>query len=422
VRPMRIGIVLAALSFASGGVVGETRRSPTTKGGPGTLTPDETVCSVFLGKRNYHARANPKAIPYLYTLLSDSSLHPGVSGSVFRVLGYVGTREDARKVIAMAREVKGVLDGRKKQKMIGIMECLGLMTRRGMPKVRAALLEMTRWEYWADGPKWRAEDYLREHPEGRYDGMIGAIRALAVYGDQDVTDQARRLLDRAPDDATRKLLSMSLHLEALQGLARKCKLAETKEIGERDRATLAEIGTYLRSQGRILPSQKGLKRDVPLSPDEMMFVRAMVKQAVAAYESLKASILSGKPGETSSRLLDDGEPLEAGRLERLRAEYEKDLGREAEIFKVLDERQSKPVDFAVRRETLYRAAEMPTDERAVATKTETIGVTFRLSHSAEVGNVLLRRQKGSLTVAKDGTLIVVMKKINGKWYWNPFGW
>ena len=45
-----------------------------------------------------------------------------------------------------------------------------------------------------------------------------------------------------------------------------------------------------------------------------------------------------------------------------------------------------------------------------------------MSDSQEIGNVLFRRQRGSITVAKDGTLIVLMKKIDGQWYWNPFGW
>ena len=104
------------------------------------------------------------------------------------------------------------------------------------------------------------------------------------------------------------------------------------------------------------------------------------------------------------------------------------MGREVGILKLPDERRPKPVSFAVRRETTYRVAAMPPGKGTPITKVEQISVTFQLSDSAEVGRVLLRHRKAphaerrSMTVAKDASLIVVMKKINGKWYWNPFGW
>jgi hypothetical protein len=55
-------------------------------------------------------------------------------------------------------------------------------------------------------------------------------------------------------------------------------------------------------------------------------------------------------------------------------------------------------------------------------RTEVVGVSFKLRGTEEVGKLLFPRQMGSLTVAKDGALIVVMKKVDGKWRWNPFGW
>jgi hypothetical protein len=32
------------------------------------------------------------------------------------------------------------------------------------------------------------------------------------------------------------------------------------------------------------------------------------------------------------------------------------------------------------------------------------------------------RPSKSPTQAEDGSLIVYMKRIDGKWYWQPFGW
>ena len=68
---------------------------------------------------------------------------------------------------------------------------------------------------------------------------------------------------------------------------------------------------------------------------------------------------------------------------------------------------------------------LPLYEAEVAgegTKQVDVTIIYRLVGSQDVVGALLRGKKGSLTVAENGTLIVVMKKIGGKWYWNPFGW
>lgn len=74
----RSALIMIVLLCASGAMAGATQQGGAGQTTSDMLSPDQTVASVFLGKRNLHARANPETIPYLYTLLCDSSVHPRV--------------------------------------------------------------------------------------------------------------------------------------------------------------------------------------------------------------------------------------------------------------------------------------------------------------------------------------------------------
>ncbi|NQT51627.1 hypothetical protein HQ576_06245, partial [bacterium] len=89
----------------------------------------------------------------------------------------------------------------------------------------------------------------------------------------------------------------------------------------------------------------------------------------------------------------------------------------------LAERKTTAVGFQVERRVTYGLPTVPEAEgKLAASRAEEVTVTWRLSGSAEVGRVLFPRPHDHLTIAQDGTLIVYMKKIDGRWYWNPFGW
>ena len=47
---------------------------------------------------------------------------------------------------------------------------------------------------------------------------------------------------------------------------------------------------------------------------------------------------------------------------------------------------------------------------------DTADLGEKLGHGARIGG------RSPATVDKDGNLLVALKKIDGKWYWNPFGW
>ena len=159
-----------------------------------------------------------------------------------------------------------------------------------------------------------------------------------------------------------------------------------------------------------------------LNDAEAVFKR-IAKEARHEYEKLKSGVVQGDFEALVPNLLDNGRVVDQAEAKRLWAEFSRGLQHEQQVFESLADVKTVPSDYKVDRAVSYQFPSLDKEGHAVgATKTEGITVSFRLDGSSEVGTVLFRRLRGSATVAEDGTLIVVMKKIEGKWYWNPFGW
>ena len=54
---------------------------------------------------------------------------------------------------------------------------------------------------------------------------------------------------------------------------------------------------------------------------------------------------------------------------------------------------------------------------------ETADVTFMIRYTGDISKKYIPRVPDDTTIDDEtGNLKVYMKRINGKWYWNPFGW
>jgi hypothetical protein len=132
---------------------------------------------------------------------------------------------------------------------------------------------------------------------------------------------------------------------------------------------------------------------------------ALAKEAAAAYREIAAKVVAGDFAGAMERVLDNGELLKATAN---RAEVTKDLEKEQTFLTSEAVKGAKPGESKVQR-------------REVNGK-EVITVTWRLAGTAEYATSVLPRGGRTPTLAEDGTLVVYMKKIEGKWMWNPFGW
>jgi len=177
-------------------------------------------------------------------------------------------------------------------------------------------------------------------------------------------------------------------------------------------------------------SRDGTRRTAPAQTAgpgdaELSLVAGTLRDARDEFERTRSQVLKGDFAGLASRLLDNGRVVDPQKAEREKDEFRKALEHERQVFKALDEATTEPGDFRVAQETLYRFPSLDGEGRPEGvSKEETVTVTFRLAGSGEVGRVHFPRRpgRGVTTVAEDGTLIVVMKKLDGRWYWNPFGW
>jgi hypothetical protein len=132
---------------------------------------------------------------------------------------------------------------------------------------------------------------------------------------------------------------------------------------------------------------------------------ALAKEATAAYREIAAKVAAGDIAGAMERVLDNGELL-------------KPTANRAEATKDLEKEQTFLTSEAVKG---AKAGESKVQRREVNGK-EVITVTWRLEGTAEYAKSVLPRGGRTPTLAEDGTLVVYMKKIEGKWMWNPFGW
>lgn len=62
------------------------------------------------------------------------------------------------------------------------------------------------------------------------------------------------------------------------------------------------------------------------------------------------------------------------------------------------------------------------DYRVGFSKKDEPAVFFKLKNTKDISRLDIKSYSLNLTIDEEGTLVVVMKKIGDKWYWNPFGW
>jgi hypothetical protein len=160
-----------------------------------------------------------------------------------------------------------------------------------------------------------------------------------------------------------------------------------------------------------------------LTAEEVKFIREITAEAHTEFLKFKADLFAKPLDELAGRVMDNGK-IDVDRVRRKWDELRNDLLQEKMFFNSMRDFKLTPADFTVERQAVYQCPTPADAEKnsAALAKTESVLVKFKLPESAGLGDVLLPRRANNLTVAADGTFIVVMRKENGRWYWNPFGW
>jgi len=388
----------------------------------GSLSVEETIGAVFdtsggggFGLRlNILSRANPAAKSAIWGILrnKDTAFH---HPRAWCILGYIGDSTDALKMERAARNnFSGSLSAREADSLRAIFGALGRMSARGVEHGSAVVARMSDPRYWKDASfRWKP-DSVSTKPPLEYDTVAFLLRECARSGNDDTASRVAAFLSRIDDAELRQRMAGRLQPRVLEALASSVKAAEKVPILAEDRRMLAKLS----DRNRAFYSERPT-----LTEAEQAFIKQAAKEARDAIEELKSGLVKGDHEEVLPSLLDNGRVIDPKKVERLADEFARDLQRQQQVFESLADIKTEPRDYKVSRDASYEFPSMDEEGKPVGvSKKETISVTFRLEGSNEIGNVLFRRQRGSLTIARDGTLIVVMKKIDGKWHWNPFGW
>jgi hypothetical protein len=241
-----------------------------------------------------------------------------------------------------------------------------------------------------------------------------AVKSYAMTGNED----GERLLTLALKDARFKDHMSKAKIEDLtRELVDSAKAWRDRE----GKAVSAEERAALRSRFSEI---KHLVLGKAANPDDVACVKRAVAEAREAFTALGKLVIDERWKDLAGHLMDDGKVMTEERLRSRRKEIETDLARGKPIIEAVGKLgQWTATNCQVTEAKTYRCQSIDArGEPADLSTSSDVTVVFHISGSAEVGRTLLPDNRGSRTVADDGTLIVLMRKTDGKWYWNPFGW
>lgn len=163
-----------------------------------------------------------------------------------------------------------------------------------------------------------------------------------------------------------------------------------------------------------------------------------VNEAMTAYAQITSMLIDGNYDPLEIPVLDNGKLIPLEKRQRTKDEMVKALDFEKRILRdVLKSKLNDYGDFRVKLEfeatldNFAPAANGVRDKEGIGadgTKPvvvkgyETAAGTFIIRDAAKIYNKHASKKSGSDSIDRAGNLHVYMKRINGKWYWNPFGW
>ena len=166
-------------------------------------------------------------------------------------------------------------------------------------------------------------------------------------------------------------------------------------------------------------------------PNQVGLLKSAVTEAIKAYREIFTLFISGTSQDLYSRLLVKGELLTSEKIEKLGDELQQGLETERAIIKDLDamgsaeftnfkvqiiiESSFEDINTAIRVNNIESPISGHNNSMMGA---ESAVVTFVISGTDDI----YKKHISVINGYPSRDLIVYMKRINGKWYWNPFGW
>lgn len=366
-------------------------------------------------------RADPAARAQMYRMLTDPQ-PPYPPPCIAQFFGYVGKQEDVSKLCELIRSHRGVLDLTEKGVVISTLGALAIMSSRKIPGAADTMQRMMQPGYWSD-VKFRL---VPKHKAGtlRFENEM-AYRALLQYAwslDPAIEAKARALVARTDDPEQKRLMEAR----------RSGVIAVYRNLCHR----VERVGSWLGDASETTRLSQPAARTTTQPTVRADGVARLVDEAVEAYETARAAMMSDRYETLAKMLAHEGEPLLPPEeqtdqaLDRLVKQL-RGPAMGASKTKALLEALAKcktaygPAQVEWRSKITVREKARNAGRYEAFDRNERVVVQLPLLGSEAVAERHVPTVRGDCRRTIDPAtrqFIAYMIRENGQWFWNAFLW
>jgi len=383
--------------------------------------------------------------------------------SILRVIGMLGdSKEDVLFVESrMVEHAKRVMNTNAVDQCpefaISVLACIegvfaiAEMAHNEIPYAKDLLMQMTYPQYWHDKQiEW--DSYIEDLP---YEGLFRAVALANGLFPAQFSDVTHVLVQRfetagiqlTPEQKKKFRGVITMYGRSESDIKKVSEVLRNTEYKKRlrDHYTIFAAGQYAKGLGLpappIIPNlsqtaqqsyankkftdrleEPGLEFisvEEAKNPSERELLVQLVQEALDFFAEIKTHILGKNYDTVWDHLLDNGNPLDQEAIAKLHNSeyllinrYREGVDVQAELLAAISEDMNMSLEFA----KVGRWANH-----------DDIFVMIFLHDSAKIaqkvlGNTTVYQRSQHFTVTEDGDLVLVMRRIKGEWYWNPFCW
>ncbi len=383
-----------------------------------TQTKMTTVC----------ARANPDALSSLRKVVSNKELLE-YHANAWRMIGYVGDAKDVSLLEAFFKSHAPTIEGAADDwSLDGALDGLAILYKRdvrGARQLLSTLLDPDYWNQWKPGNARAGDTPLKYIMSAR------AAEAYALSEKAEFDDIIKKTVDSIADPKVKENMAFRVGPERLRhrqltGIVRVNEDEALRRIagkfdGDLEKPDLARTDPSSVRPGDSTNVRSGTN-SIPLAPatgNDRAEAAALAKDAMAAFANIKTHVVDGDFASLKSLVLFQDKPI----IPQLATSPDV-WGMAMEKFKwqqlILASDAAKNALISALRIEHQKIYQLDFQNMERASAGEVITVSWKLVGTLNQAKDQIR--SGTPTRADDGNLIVVMKKIDGQWYWVPFGW
>jgi hypothetical protein len=360
--------------------------------------------------------ADPRATPGLWHLLNNPQLST-FHARALMVLGNVGAKDDVPKLQEwIGKHFTGELEDLQAHNLSMSLVALGLMFGRDIEAAGEALQAMSKRAYWRDSNiRWSAGDAITTLDPVE-ETLVRVVQGSWYSGRQDLFDESD--LARLDDPKAKEEVDWRLSDRTFARIKEAVTAGVAPaDVETRQRLLLSFTGDIDTPRPRTLDDIAEMNRDA--------FQKPIIAQARQAFDQIVKTIEVERYEPLKHRLLFNLKPRKEEFANEHWVHIKEDLMQAKATLSLLGD-----IEVDTDRARVASRFHIPVGletgveqriQHAVAEADVTVWIPLRNSQEAGVAHPFWLNRACD-TFDEDGGLIVVMRRIDGEWYWNPFGW